>query len=358
MFRLCSFLTVKQIKLKKIAEGNQGAKIYWSSVTYTSNPTYFSDFSVIIFNDTDGETKSNATLTQIEDMEKFIITINSRKDMKDFNRELLRINADTCKLFKGTFKNAIVRNVFRDIREVSNLKFSCPQPKGEFYISELILPGSIPFIDKFLLNASNGNFEFTLLIRAKPFNKKIADGVSVKAYGVYEGNPERKIYWSSVTYTSNPMYVSGFGVIIFNDTDGDTKSNATLTQLEDMEKLLITIVLIQNSKKGMKDFNRELLRINADTCNQFKGTFKNAIVRNIFRDIREVSNIKFSCPQPKGIFYIRELVLPGSIPFMDKFIKYALEGDFEMTVLIRAKPFKKKLTNGVSVKAYGVFTYE
>ncbi|CRL04957.1 CLUMA_CG018306, isoform A [Clunio marinus] len=279
------------ILIIKFAQGNPEGKIHWSSVSYTSNPAYFSDYSVNIFNDTDGETKCNATFTQLEDMEKLIITIvikqNSKKGMKDFDRELLRINADTCKLSQGTFKNYVVRNIYRE-----------------------------------------------------------------------EGNPGAKIYWSSVTYTSNPMYVSDVSTNIFNDTDGDTKFNMTVTQLEDMEKLLITIVLIQNSKKGMKDFNRELLRINADTCNQFKGTFKNAIVRNIFRDIREVSNIKFSCPQPKGIFYIRELVLPGSIPFMDKFIKYALEGDFEMTVLIRAKPFKKKLTNGVSVKAYGVFTYE
>ncbi|CRL04967.1 CLUMA_CG018315, isoform A [Clunio marinus] len=189
MFRLCSFLTVKQIKLKKIAEGNQGAKIYWSSVTYTSNPTYFSDFSVIIFNDTDGETKSNATLTQIEDMEKFIITIvlkqSSKKGMKDFDRELLRINADTCKLSQGSFKNYIVRNIYRDIREFSNLKFSCPQPKGTFYLREFILPGTIPFIDKLIPNISNGYFEFTLLIRAKPFKKKLTNGVSVKAYGVF-----------------------------------------------------------------------------------------------------------------------------------------------------------------------------
>ncbi|CRL04962.1 CLUMA_CG018468, isoform A [Clunio marinus] len=131
----------------------------------------------------------------------------------------------------------------------------------------------------------------------------------------------------------------------------------TFTQLEDMEKLLITIVIIQNSK-DMKDFNRELLRINADTCKLFQGTFKNYIVRNIFRDIREVSNVKFSCPQPKGSFYISELILPGSIPFIDKFLKYALEGEFELTLQFRAKPFKKKLTDGVSVKLYGIYTFE
>ncbi|CRL04961.1 CLUMA_CG018327, isoform A [Clunio marinus] len=124
--------------------------------------------------------------------------------------------------------------------------------------------------------------------------------VTVKQIKQKQGNPEGKIYWSSVTYTSNPIYFSDISANIFNDTDGDTKFNMTFTQLEDMEKLLLTIVIIQNSK-NIKDFNRELLRINADTCNQFKGTFKNAIVRNIFRDIREVSNAKFSCPQPKDV---------------------------------------------------------
>ncbi|CRL04958.1 CLUMA_CG018477, isoform A [Clunio marinus] len=160
-----------------------------------------------------------------------------------------------------------------------------------------------------------------------------------------KGNPEGKVYWSSVTYTSNPMYVSGFGVNKFNDTDGNTNFNMTFTQLEDMEKLLITIVIIQNSK-DMKDFNRELLRINADTCKLSQGIFKNFVVRNVFRDIRESSNVKFSCPQPKGTFYIRELILPGSIPFVDKLLKYTLyTGEFEFTLQFRAKPFKKKLTN-------------
>ncbi|CRL04969.1 CLUMA_CG018480, isoform A [Clunio marinus] len=173
-----------------------------------------------------------------------------------------------------------------------------------------------------------------------------------------EGNPEAKIYWSSVTYTSNPTYVSDFSVIIFNDTDGDTKSNMTVTQLEDMEKFIITIVLKQSSKKGMKDFDRELLRINADTCKLSQGSFKNYIVRNLFREFIEVSNLRFSCPQLKGTFYLRKFLLPGSIPYMDKFLRNTVNGYFEFTLLIRAKPFKKKLTDGVCVKAYGIYTFE
>ncbi|CRL04968.1 CLUMA_CG018314, isoform A [Clunio marinus] len=173
----------------KFVEGNPGAQIYWSSVTNASNPTFFSDFNVNIFNDTDGITKLNLTFTQIEDMEKFIITIvikqNSKKGMKDFDRELLRINADTCKQSQGTFKDYIVRSIYKDIRKYSTVKFSCPQPKGTFYLRKFILPGSIPFMDKFLRNAFRGYFEFSFLIRAKPFNKKLADGFCVKVYGVY-----------------------------------------------------------------------------------------------------------------------------------------------------------------------------
>ncbi|CRL04959.1 CLUMA_CG018475, isoform A [Clunio marinus] len=173
-----------------------------------------------------------------------------------------------------------------------------------------------------------------------------------------QGNPEGKIHWSSVSYTSNPAYFSDYSVNIFNDTDGETKCNATFTQLEDMEKLIITIVIKQNSKKGMKDFDRELLRINADTCKLSQGTFKNYVVRNIYREVREFSNIKYSCPQPKGTFYIRELILPGAIPFLDKFLLNSFNGYFEFTIYVRAKPFKKKLADGLCMKAFGVYTNE
>ncbi|CRK94226.1 CLUMA_CG007741, isoform A [Clunio marinus] len=73
------------------------------------------------------------------------------------------------------------------MKEKTNFRFSCPQRKGFFKIEGLVLPSTIPYLDKFLRNIANGYFEFTFMVRGKPFGqKKLVSVMSIKIYGSIE----------------------------------------------------------------------------------------------------------------------------------------------------------------------------
>ncbi|CRK94225.1 CLUMA_CG007740, isoform A [Clunio marinus] len=160
----------------KFAKG----KIYWSTVSFTSNQEYVSDFSVKIFNDTDGATKLNASGTQLKDLEKSAVTLAAKQ-----TRDVFKINADSCKLNEDTFKNFLAHAIYADMKEKTNFRFSCPQRKGFFKLEGFVLPSTIPYLDKAFRNIVNGYFEFTFTIRGKPYGqKKLLMLIFVKLYGV------------------------------------------------------------------------------------------------------------------------------------------------------------------------------
>ncbi|CRK90399.1 CLUMA_CG004081, isoform A [Clunio marinus] len=134
-----------------------------------------------LFNDTDGHSKLNLTSNQLKDMEKFVVTVtvkqSSRKGVKQFDHEIMKINVDSCKISKGAFRNFFINAVYDAIKEVSNFRLSCPQLKGNFYTRNLPMIDNFPFSEKFLMERSTGDFEISSVIRGKPYNMKKSDNV-------------------------------------------------------------------------------------------------------------------------------------------------------------------------------------
>jgi len=149
----------------------------YHSVKSTFNPAVLNNFSMIVFNDSDGLSRSNLTVTFARDLANtvgsFAITLKNMDNETINFPNILKGNFDACKIQKGQIGHFVVKMIKDKIQDFSNYSFECPQMKGKYYADNFPIMGMeyLPYFPRSLLGARL-NFEFVAVAKAKILKAK------------------------------------------------------------------------------------------------------------------------------------------------------------------------------------------
>lgn len=153
----------------------QDCRINFQSLEFKANPKMYSQFSAVIFNDTNGDIYINATTMQSVEYLKGIMsfTVVGRADAKNTSSErlLFKGTINSCNLSKGIFGNIVSKIVNDLFQRCSNIRIACPQPKGFYYLSNCRLDVE-RFIPPVLWVTFNRYWEFDATMKVKLHRNK------------------------------------------------------------------------------------------------------------------------------------------------------------------------------------------
>jgi Protein of unknown function (DUF1091) len=165
-----------------------------------------------------------------------------------------------------------------------------------------------------------------------------------------------KFYLTSCLYASNPDDIANLSAVVFNISDGTAGFNLTGEVKRDISKVKVSILFKVPSNPASNEYDKVLVKADADACKLEQGIFSNYLIRFITDQLKTYSNIKFECIQKKGPIFISNfpIVEMSQIPL---FILKGREGagrKWEVSVDIKGKDAKtKRITQKISLKLYG-----
>jgi hypothetical protein len=161
--------------------------MYLTSVQYTFNPLYASNFTFEIFNDSKGISAFNSSGTLKYDVTRgmAIGSIMGRsKDREDYDHLIFKGHVDSCNVKKGVLGNFVVMMLLPYLKKHSNLDIPCPQKKGFLYGTNFPF-GDTSMLPRGILGFSDWMAEGSL--KAKIDKKKpMVHLGSMKIYGSTE----------------------------------------------------------------------------------------------------------------------------------------------------------------------------
>lgn len=122
---------------------------------------------------------------------------------------------------------------------------------------------------------------------------------------------------------------------VFNDSKWISRINTTVSTKVDLKELRVSFSINGKTKQSSKEFDKLVLRGNADTCNITKGmmgSFMSAVVRELFM---EYSNYRFVCPLKKGFYYVFNF--PAISEHLFPTYILGISGEFKLTLIFKAK---------------------
>lgn len=147
--------------------------LVFTSSDFKANASYVGNFSFCVFNTSEGKSRLNLTMTQLVNFQKMSIKLSF--DWTNAGKKTYSLNIDICKMSRGTMGGLFVIMLHESLLRSSNIKFSCPQPKNFYYISNFIP------IDKKLMPmvffGFQGAFKITALMKVKTSSSKPFIGI-------------------------------------------------------------------------------------------------------------------------------------------------------------------------------------
>lgn len=163
----------------------QICKMFGISSDFVFNPTYISNLTFVVFNDTDGISKANLSVNQSVDFLRGYAEVQllgkENQNYRDFNKVYFKGLIESCKVGKGVFGNFFIKLLADSIEEKSNFQFVCPQMKNVYYLNYFHIPDT-PYLPPSMLGRT-GEFLLSVTARAKIVDiKSIVNIFNVKVY--------------------------------------------------------------------------------------------------------------------------------------------------------------------------------
>lgn len=127
-----------------------------------------SNFSFVVFNDTEGLSRVNVTALQKVDFGRILILVvmmGKETPTSDFNKLLIKGTLDSCKVSTGFLGSFVSKMIVDSLAQYSNWTFGCPQ-KGQYFSGH-----NFPVFDAVNLPYSliglDGDFEVLVNVKVK-----------------------------------------------------------------------------------------------------------------------------------------------------------------------------------------------
>lgn len=128
-----------------------GARMYFHSVELIANPFFGTDPMIVAFNDSEGISKVNMSLSLNKDLQTLKILLSLKVKLgedRSYDKEILQTTIDTCKMDKGAFSNFVVKFVMENLRNHTNYSFKCPQLKTQLYGTDISVDAIVKYIPR------------------------------------------------------------------------------------------------------------------------------------------------------------------------------------------------------------------
>lgn len=166
----------------------QCCNLFLHSSEHIFNPRYLPEYTLTVFNDSDGVSRFNCTarlttkfLTPTLNLE---LRIKTGKQDKNYNLEVLNIRLTVCKISKGILGSFVIRHFTENLKNYSNFTVTCPLKPDSYHFV------NFPAIDKSYLPLSLLRKDLQWLsiatIRGKPAkSKQMVHLLTNRFYGGY-----------------------------------------------------------------------------------------------------------------------------------------------------------------------------
>ena len=155
------FLISRKYKKKEVF---QNGKSYFRSSSASFNPTYLGNFSLTVFNNSEGISHLNTSGMILVDLEKIIAFMVVKDQIQnEYKKIQMRGKFDSSKISNGNYIMAYLRD---QLHKYSNIKLAAPHAKGFYYCN------SLPMMSESLLPINlfpreTAYWEVTFTIKAK-----------------------------------------------------------------------------------------------------------------------------------------------------------------------------------------------
>lgn len=140
------------------------------------NPEYFANFSMRVFNDSNGVSRLNASGVLLVDLTQYVAhlsVMHRTKGNAEYSKLSFKGCVDLCRVQKGVLVNYVIKYLAQELDQFSNYRFQCPMVKGFYFAADFPAPG-ISSLSIFTLKNKDRSpeFEFTAVVKAKRDSKK------------------------------------------------------------------------------------------------------------------------------------------------------------------------------------------
>jgi Protein of unknown function (DUF1091) len=169
-----------------------------------------------------------------------------------------------------------------------------------------------------------------------------------------------QVFFHSVQAYGNPQYTSNLQAVVFNDSLGISRFNASISF--DKEIFGIKAMIAMKVKKPSGgSYYREILKTTMDVCRLQEGVTGNFVAKLIFETLKDHSNYNFECPVKKdAAYYIRNFqVSTGILPL--RLFSEIVQGEtfFNVTTSVKGRISEVKgLAQIFSVNFYGSVVFK
>lgn len=159
------------------------------------------------------------------------------------------------------------------------------------------------------------------------------------------------IYFHSVNFIANPIYITNMSFVVFNDTDGASRLNLTLLLTIDIPKVISYFTLSVKYDPNDQDYKRVVLKTSANHCKVGEGVLGNFLIKIVVKALENHSNFTYACPQRKGFYHLTNFKAPNiNVPHY----LIGFNGNFELIITLKGKlASSKPLFQAVTMKLYG-----
>lgn len=189
---LYSLVVIKKfLKIKIYSKNNffQSSRIITHQVLSTSN-FQFANFTILLANSTKGSTTMNISVEIHQDLLQIPVYVRfgipADKNDKEYSKTILKVTINYCRMVEGVAADFVSRMLLDDLRNVSNIPFKCPFPKGLYKFTDYVLNDK--FFPSYLLS-QDINYLTTAKIMAKVAGQKsLVMLFNTKTYGTISKN--------------------------------------------------------------------------------------------------------------------------------------------------------------------------
>jgi len=151
---------------------------------------YISNFTFVLFNDSEYVTRCNSSYTLKTDVSKFLASyalMDKNTKTETYDKTVASGSVNVCQLKRGMGINFLALAMLELASEFTNFKAGCPMRKGDYYMRNAPLSDT-RHIPSFLPGASKQRTLFATF-KAKPVKSKFfIELVKVELYGTIDAD--------------------------------------------------------------------------------------------------------------------------------------------------------------------------
>jgi Protein of unknown function (DUF1091) len=163
--------------------------MYLHSSQYYVHPDYGANFTLSVYNDSQGISRFSGSGTLLREILKVkigVVSLAKRNGSQEYSQVIFKTEVDLCRMQKGIFGNLAFKILKESFESNSNLDLKCPVKKGFYFCKDFPML-DVQKLPIFVIHAVKGNsrdWQLTVTFKGKSEKSKTIELLlNVRFYG-------------------------------------------------------------------------------------------------------------------------------------------------------------------------------